>query len=133
MPKNLRFLVVAFVAIDAMLIGCSGSTANAPNEVGKDMNAKVEWPFADPKNLAVITIDRIVDGREPILYVSHDAEDGGWQFLDGGSVSEANAKVVSLLGMVERDATLRELADLPRGWVAERDAIGKPWRRFESQ
>ena len=97
------------------------------------MSAKDDWPFSDPKNLAVITIDRIVDGRKPILYVSHDADDGGWQLLDGGSVSETDARIVSLLSMVERDPTLLELADLPHGWAAERDGVDKPWRRIRSE
>ena len=97
------------------------------------MNAKDDWPFTDPKNLAVITIARIVDGQQPILYVSHDADDGGWQFLDGGTVSEEDARVVSLQEMIKRDSTLRELADLPLGWKAEREAVGKPWRRYQSR
>ena len=44
-------------------------------------NTTDEWPFESPRNLAVITLDRIMDGRNPILYVSHDEDDGGWQFL----------------------------------------------------
>jgi len=64
----------------------------------------------------IITLDRIVDGRRPILFVSHDVDDGGWQFLDGDGVTEKDARVVSLQELVERDPTLRELADLPVGW-----------------
>ena len=95
--------------------------------------SKNAWPFADAENVAVITIDRIVDGHQPILYVTHDAEDGGWQFLDGGHASEEDARVVSLRGIVERDPSIRELADLPAGWKAEREAVGKPWRRFQAK
>jgi hypothetical protein len=97
------------------------------------MSAKDNWPFSDPKNLAVITIDRIMEGRKPILYVSHDADDGGWQFLDGGIISEKDARVVSLQEMLERDPTLREISDLPLGWKAERGAADKPWRRHQSR
>jgi hypothetical protein len=32
--------------------------------------------------------------------------------------------------MIERDSTLAEIADLPEGWFAERDAVGESWTRF---
>ncbi len=40
-----------------------------------------KWPFADPENVAVITLKRILQGGSPILRVFHDEDDGGWQFL----------------------------------------------------
>jgi len=88
-----------------------------------------DWPFDDPENLAVITLDRIMDGSHPILHVTHDADDGGWQFLDGGDVAEENALVVALRSVAELDSTIRELADLPVGWYAVREAVGSPWQR----
>lgn len=87
------------------------------------------WPFSDPRNHAVITLDRIMDGTHSILYVTHDADDGGWQFLDGGDVTEDDAMVVSLREIVEYDSTILQLGDMPRGWYAVRDAIDKPWKR----
>ena len=96
------------------------------------MGGQDDWPFSDPHNLAVITIDRIVEGKRPILFVSHDADDGGWQFLDGEDVdvSVTAARVLSLHELVERDPTIRELADLPIGWQAVRDNADQPWRRL---
>ena len=41
-----------------------------------------DWPFADPTNVATITVRQIVRDGQPILHVSHDHEDGGWQFLE---------------------------------------------------
>ncbi|MBC8868871.1 MAG: hypothetical protein H8E44_05610 [Planctomycetes bacterium] len=91
---------------------------------------KNDWPFEDVPNLAVITLTRITDGSNPILYVVHD-EDGDWQFLDGGDVSEEDAEMASLKRVVELDPTIKELADLPSGWCAEREAVGKTWQRFQ--
>ena len=88
------------------------------------------WPFADDKNAATITLQRIMDGSEPVLYVVHDEEDGTWQFLDGNEVSESDAVVVSLSNVVEVDPSLQELADLPRGWRAQRDSPQSLWQRF---
>ena len=60
------------------------------------MKSQDQWPFADPKNVAVITLKSITMGGSPILHVTHDADDGMWQFLDGSTVSEENASIVSL-------------------------------------
>ncbi|MGE0708329.1 MAG: hypothetical protein AB7N76_18325 [Planctomycetota bacterium] len=87
-----------------------------------------DWPFADPPNVAAITLRSILEGA-PILLVTHDEDDGGWQLLDGGDVREEDARVVGLGSMVDRDPTLRELADLALGWTALRARPGAPWRR----
>ena len=88
-----------------------------------------QWPFDDPKNVVVITLKSIVKGGKPILHVAHDADDGTWQFLDGSTVSEENASVVSLEEIARIDPTVMELADLPLGWYADRSAAKEPWRR----
>jgi hypothetical protein len=88
-----------------------------------------KWPFDDPENLDVFTLKRIAQDSSPILRVTHDEDDGGWQFLDGGEVLMDEAFLVSLRNITHLDPSLVELADLPIGWVAERDASGEPWRR----
>ncbi len=87
------------------------------------------WPFADPENVAVFTLRRIVEGKSWVLRVCHDEEDGAWQFLDGGEVAVDAASVVSLRTMTDIDASLLALADLPVGWVAKRSSPGQPWQR----
>ena len=89
------------------------------------------WPFSDPPNVAVITTRSIAEDRAWIAHVSHDADDGGWQFHDAdpSPARQEDARLVSLRSMVERDATLAELADLPEGWRAWRDAARAAWRR----
>lgn len=94
--------------------------------------AKNEWPFADPENVAVFTSTQVVRLRRPILHVSHDDEDGAWQFHTGAQqVSASDAVIVSLSEMVEQDPSICELADLPCGWFAERDMVGSPWKRAQ--
>jgi len=88
------------------------------------------WPFADPRNVAVFTTTHVVRGRKPILHVSHDAEDGAWQFhSDSPTASAADILVVALEEMVDYDPTICDLADLPCGWIAERDKLGSPWKK----
>jgi hypothetical protein len=86
------------------------------------------WPFADKPNTASITTRQVLEGA-PVLRVTHDADDGSWQFLCGTTDDTADGRVVGLGEMYARDATLGELADLPEGWRAWRAAPGLPWAR----
>lgn len=88
-----------------------------------------DWPFDQPRNCAVFTMRQVLEGSEPILLVSHDADDHGWQFIGKSDASVADAKVVSLEEIVRRDPTVLEVADLPRGWQAVREKAGGEWSR----
>jgi len=92
------------------------------------MNAD-QWPFDQPPNCAVISLRSIVFNGVPILHVSHDADDHGWQFLDGGDVVMEDAAVICLDEIVRLDQTIVEVADLPPGWSAWRAAKDAPWQR----
>ena len=87
------------------------------------------WRFTEPENQAVITLRQILSDGEPILHVTHDLEDGGWQFLGWGDAKEEDAKVVALRTIVRLDPSVQELADLPPGWHAWRRAANEPWQR----
>lgn len=43
----------------------------------------MEFPFYDPPNVATIICRHILENGAPILYISHDEDDGAWQFLCG--------------------------------------------------
>jgi hypothetical protein len=88
-----------------------------------------DWRFAEPRNVAVITLRQIISDGEPILHVTHDAEDGVWQFLGWGDAQEEDAKIVGLGEIVQLDPSVEELADLPPGWHAWRAAADRPWQR----
>ena len=89
------------------------------------------WPFADPKNVAVFTTTRITKQNAPILLVTHDDDDGAWQFLDGGEPSDEVASIVSLFFIFRKDPTIGQLADLPYGWKAWRETKESPWQIFQ--
>jgi hypothetical protein len=61
------------------------STCNNSGE-----NSMGDWPFADLRNLASTSVRRIIPDDDPVLLVSHDADDGGWQFLTGGPFEAAD-------------------------------------------
>ena len=87
------------------------------------------WRFADPPNVAVIANKKIIKSGDWIAYVTHDEDDGGWQFHNGDKLDESDAAVVSLGSIVALDASINELADLPLGWHAWRERKGSPWLR----
>ena len=92
------------------------------------------WPFADPKNVAVFTTTQIVREGRPVLYVSHDLDDGAWQFhTNDESVSVKDAMVIALSKMIEIDPSLAELHDLPFGWIAIRDTVNADWVRSQRE
>jgi hypothetical protein len=88
-----------------------------------------DWPFDDPPNVAVVTTRDVTEDKVPILFVSHDRDDGAWQFLTGGPVLEENARVVALRRIWLLDPSVGQLADLPMGWQAFRSSPLDPWRK----
>jgi hypothetical protein len=91
------------------------------------------WPFADPKNVAVFTTEAVLEQKRPILYITHDAEEGAWQFHDGEDLDGERGRAVSLFSMALLDSTICELAGLPPGWEAERTGPDAPWRKQKQE
>ena len=88
------------------------------------------WPFDDPRNVAVFTTRRIMSGEHAIDYVTHEEDDGAWQFLNwqaGFDMKEA--MLVGLAEVIAIDKSLLEISDLPVGWIARRDRKSGPWHR----
>lgn len=92
-----------------------------------------DWPFDQPRNCATFTTRAVLDGSEPILFVSHDADDHGWQFIGRSGAVMADARVVTLEEMVCLDPTVLEVADLAPGWQATRDVAGAAWSRHQAR
>ena len=82
-------------------------------------------------NEAAITTRQVMREGWPILLVTHDADDGAWQFLNGrGDTDDTeNGLVVGVGEILELDPSVGELADLPLGWRAWRAAPADEWRR----
>jgi hypothetical protein len=87
------------------------------------------WLFEDPPNVAVLSLKQIVFEGQPILHVTHDSDDGSWQFLGAETPNERNAVIISLEEIVRHDSSIKELSDLPLGWEAWRDSKYSDWKR----
>ena len=77
----------------------------------------------------VITTKKIMNKESSILFVSHDEDDGMWEFLDGNDVNEKEAVIVSLFEIVQIDMTINQIADLPLGWIAYRENVHNKWNK----
>lgn len=97
-----------------------------------DDTASEDWPFEVPPDTATFTTTFVLDGS-PILRVYHDYE-GDWQFHGSPDdpATEEVARLVSLQSMVELDASLATLHDLPYGWRAVRSSPDAAWVRENS-
>lgn len=89
---------------------------------------KAAWPFLEAKNLGVLTTKRVTDEDFSVLLVTH-YDDGDWQFLCGTTNETDDGRLVCLKAIVEAHPSVNELADLPLGWQAFREAPDKPWQR----
>ena len=87
----------------------------------------MKFPFDELPNTAAITCCHILDENMPVLYVSHDEDDGMWQFLCGKSHDVSEARVVSLNSVFVLDNSIEKLAKMPCGYVAERENIKSEW------
>jgi hypothetical protein len=91
-----------------------------------------EWPFDQPRNFGVFCSRGIFEGGLPILLVARES-DGSWQFLDGEAVRPEDTPVLVCLEDVYRlDESTAEVANLPKGWIAERPTKGGRWMKFET-
>jgi len=89
------------------------------------------WPFSEPPNVAVFTTKRVAFKNSWIAYVSHDSDDGSWQFQNehSANLTLEDASVVSLQEVLDLDPSIALLADLPMGWCARRSSKDAAWQR----
>ena len=90
------------------------------------------WKFSDPPHTGAYLSKAVHTGTESVTYVSHDEDDGAWQFL-GDSMTDTGGVLVCLHHPLDNDPSLTELADLPVGWCAERSKPGEPWTRYKHE
>jgi hypothetical protein len=91
------------------------------------------WPFDQPPTGAAITSRQVLHLSEPILEVFHSPGGHGWHFHTKGEFSMEDSLCVSMKTIVLHDFTVTEVADLPAGWMAWREAQGQPWKRRQRE
>jgi len=91
--------------------------------------------FRESDNTAVFTTAFVIIDKKDITMVTHEKEDGAWQFFSDDKFDnfEDVAKVVGLGEIIKMDSTILELADLPEGFTAKRKFKGDKWIRQQSK
>lgn len=80
---------------------------------------------------AVFTTRFVIEDGNPITYVSHEEEDGAWQFFSGDPFLdfESVARIVSLGELVQLDPSIEDVVlNLEEGFFASREFIGDKWK-----
>ncbi|MBC5772460.1 DUF2185 domain-containing protein [Pontibacter sp. KCTC 32443] len=85
--------------------------------------------FKEPLNTAVFTTKFVIEENKPITYVTHDSDDGAWQFFSDDEFEdfESIAKIVGLGEIIQMDKSILELADMPKGYYAYRESVNSIW------
>ena len=102
----------------------SVAVADSPNEEDAEIT---DWTFDQAENVGCFTLRQIIDEGAPVLFVVHDEQDHGWQFLTGEEVTMDDAMIVSMREMVDHDRTLLEIGHLLPGYRATRAGLGERW------
>jgi len=86
------------------------------------------WPFDQKPNVAAITTRQVLEGH-PILRVVHYTDDHSWAFTCGTTDDDSDGRVIRMDEALEMDGSLVSVADLPPGWGAWRESVGRAWQR----
>lgn len=87
------------------------------------------WPFDQEATVAAVTTRAVTEEGHPVLLVVHYAHDHSWAFLTGAPFDTSDGRITLMGKVLRRDPTLRQVADLPPGWLAERESVGGRWSR----
>jgi hypothetical protein len=98
-------------------------------------NAQTKKVFNDSLNTAVFTTKYVTEDNKEITYVTHDIDDGAWQFFSEDKFEDFGkvAKILSLSQIIKIDETVLEIADLPLGYYATRKSKSEKWEIFKNK
>lgn len=90
---------------------------------------KKQKKFQEADNTAVFTTKYVIKENKRITYVTHEEEDGAWQFFSNDEFEnyEDVAMIVGLGEIIGLDPSLLELADMPVGHYAIRETMNEKW------
>jgi hypothetical protein len=100
---------------------------SATTDLSGDLGDIMKWPFDQPRNCATVFSKSVLNRSRPILLVSHDEDDHGWQFLDGVSEELEDVALAGLGHVLEIDPAIVQLAELAPGFQAARAGLEEQW------
>ena len=92
------------------------------------------FKFDESKNVVCIVCDHVVNKERPIKLATHDDEDGQWGFLCGEAGHQMkNYMLISLTQIIDIDASVNDLYEMPMGYGATREEVGEEWKPFKQE
>ena len=78
---------------------------------------------------AVFTTKFVIEDKKTITYVTHEIEDGAWQFFSDDKFDDfaSVAKVVGLRELIKLDPSIIELIEMGEGFIATRNDKQDSW------
>lgn len=125
--EEIVFGIMLGLFLDIIFFICLTLKYGNPQKPHIKETLHMDFPFYDAPDTAAIICCHIINDGKPILYVSHDEDDGMWQFLCGKAHETDEAKLVSLKSVFDLDNSVGILKDMPCGYYAERKAQDDEW------
>lgn len=100
------------------------------NKIGVLHNGqRIKMDFEKSTDTVAFTTKFVLEDKKVITYVTHEIEDGAWQFFSDDEFEdfESVAKIVGLNEIMEKDPTLKELINMEPGYIATRKYKGDMW------
>lgn len=86
------------------------------------------FPFKYPENQATIVCKHVIENEKDISLVTHDSDDGMWQFLCSETHESINdALLVALSTPYKLDKSIASIADMKEGYQAVRKNRNSEW------
>ncbi|MGZ5242756.1 MAG: hypothetical protein ACXWEY_08580 [Bacteroidia bacterium] len=93
---------------------------------------ETDFKFNEPENTACFVCDHVMNLERPILYATHDFDEGEWQFLCGQTDHTTKSiRIISLKNAAKIDNSINDLFEMPIGVGAERKSIESEWKPFK--
>lgn len=120
------------VLASVLAIGCRQADREPETANPQVAMEPLEWPFDQSEEVTAITTRQVIEDGKPILMAIHYSDDHSWAFLCNTTGATEDGRVICMGSAVGIDQSIMDIADLPPGWIAERDSVGGEWRRWES-
>ncbi len=111
---RLGFPIVTAATACSLVLGCASTSPNG-------------FDPRDANRISVVTQRRIITRTASICIVLHTATDE-WFFLSNTTSDELDPSITTTLDAVLKlDPTILRLAELPKGWRADRNTAADAW------
>lgn len=100
------------------------------NKIGVlHLGQRIKKDLEKSTDTAVFTTKFVLEDNKVVTYVTHEIEDGAWQFFSDDEFEEFEsvARIIGLNEIMDKDPTLKQLVDMEPGHIATRNHKEDKW------